>query len=143
MTNTYTPSTYSLSCLHTSRRYLHPLPTSSHPCDVLVHLAAPVTPPGEPRGLWVYALWHVSRSPDDTCEPWQSSWFTVAVSRLLCQTKHQHNVFSLSLYLRDSPPPKRLQLTSSCTQSGCSSFCNHMLYCKHCCPFLAVSTGFN
>lgn len=67
-----------------------------------------------------------SQIPDDTCEPWQSSWFTVAVSRLFCQTKHQHNVFSLTVP-QQFPTPKWLQPTFSCTQSGRSSFCNHML----------------
>lgn len=78
---------------------------------------------GGPLGLLSVAR---SQIPDDTCEPWQSSWFTVAVSGLLCQTKHRHNVFSLTVPQR-FPTPKWLQPTFSCTQSGCSSFCNHML----------------
>lgn len=85
----------SLSFSDVPTPFLHPLLTSF--LDVLVHLAA---------GWHLYVCLgafgsslSVARSqiPDDTCEPWQSSWFTVVVSRLLCQTKHQYNVFSLTI----------------------------------------------
>lgn len=80
-----------------------------------------------------------SQMPDDTCEPWQSSWFTVAVSRLLCQTKHQHNVFSLTVS-QQFPASNWLQPTFSCTLFAIICYCKH---CQWISLFLTVSTGFN
>lgn len=104
-----------------------------------------MTPLCVPRGLWIFSL-SVARSqiPDDTCEPWQSSWFTVVVSRLLCQTKHQYNVFSLTIPQQfptpndSSPLSPALNVTKALRAIIC--------YCKHCqwiSLFLTMSASFN
>lgn len=132
----------SLSFSDVPTPFLHPLLTSF--LDVLVHLAA---------GWHLYVCLgafgsslSVARSqiPDDTCEPWQSSWFTVVVSRLLCQTKHQYNVFSLTIPQQfptpndSSPLSPALNMTKALRAVIC--------YCKHCqwiSLFLTMSASFN
>lgn len=121
--------------------HLHPLLNSSPPLDVLVHLAA---------GWHLQASLGTSGSPlcgtkPDTCEPWQSYWFTVAVSRLLCQTKQQHNIFPLTVS-QQFPTPKWLQRTFPPALKVVAALSAIICYCKHsqwnslC---LTVSTGFN
>lgn len=100
--------------------YRHPLPTSSRWCFGTSRRR--VTPPGEPRGPLGLLSMASSQIPDDTCEPWQSSWYTVAVSGLLCQTKHRHNVFSLTVPQQTPHRQKWLRPTFSRTQSGSASF---------------------
>lgn len=105
--------------------HLHPLLNSSPPLDVLVHLAA---------GWRLQASLGTSGSPlcgtkPDTCEPWQSYWFTVAVSRLLCQTKQQHNIFPLTVS-QQFPTPKWLQRTFPPALKVVAALSAIICYCK-------------
>lgn len=63
-------------------------------------------PVGGPLGLHSVACGQMP----DTCEPWQSYQFTVAVRRLLCQTKHQHNIVPFTAP-QQFPPAKWLRPT--------------------------------